>query len=133
MQKWMIPCNVKNFDVVEHFRTNTTAFFKRNRALSLGDEVYIYVASPYSEIKYKGVIIQTGIKSSEVDKAYKVSRIEEKTFVLVEITKTFPEKTFPSSLLKENGLGQVVNQQPLTGKIEKFIIDIENSLENGGE
>lgn len=56
MQKWMIPCNVKNFDVVEHFRTNTTAFFKRNRALSLGDEVYIYVASPYSEIKYKGVI-----------------------------------------------------------------------------
>jgi len=124
----MIPCNVKNFDIVEHFKKNTTAYFKRNRALAVGDEVYIYVAKPYSEVMFKGVVIQTGIKPSDVDKIYRVSCIEEKTFVLVELVKTFPEHTFTADELKKNGLGQVVNQQLIRGKIESFITDKENNL-----
>lgn len=128
MQKWIIPCNVKNFDIVEHFSTHTTAYFKRNRALQKGDEVYIYVARPYSEIKYKGVVVETGIQPSDVDKAYKVSCIEEKTFVLVELTKSFPAQTFPGEELKKHGLGQVVNQQLIRGKIEDYISEIEKAL-----
>ena len=129
MQKWVVPCNVKNFDIVKHFETHTTAFFKRNRALSVGDEVYVYVAKPYSEIKYKGVVTKIGIKPSEVDKEYKVSCIEEKTFVLVELLKSFPDHTFPSEALMKHGLGQVVNQQLIRGKIEDYISEIENGLE----
>ena len=129
MQKWMIPCNVKNFDIVEHFKNNTTAYFKRNRALAVGDEVYIYVAKPYSEVMFKGVVIQNGIKPSDVDKIYRVSCIEEKTFVLVELVKIFPPHTFTADELKKNGLGQVVNQQLIRGKIESFITDTENNLQ----
>ena len=85
MQKWMIPCNIKNFDVVEHFKNNKTAFFKKNRALAVGDEVYIYVAKPYSEVKYKGRVTRTGVAQSELGQQYKVSRLDESTFVEVEL------------------------------------------------
>lgn len=127
MQKWVVPCNVKNFDIVEHFATQNTAYFKRNRPLALGDEVYIYLAKPYSEIKYKGVVIKTGINPTDVDKAYKVSCIEDKTFALIELTKEFPSQTFPVDALKEHGLGQVVNQSLIRGKIEDYITSIEES------
>ena len=128
MQKWVIPCNVKNFDIVKHFENNDTAFFKRNRALQLGDEVYLYLARPYSEIKYKGVVIQTGINPREVGKEYKVQISETKTFVLVKIEKEFPTGTFTGDKLKDNGLGQFVNQQLIRGKIEDYITSIENAL-----
>lgn len=96
--------------------------------MQLGDEVYIYVARPYSEIKYKGVVIETGIRPADVDKSYKVSCIEEKTFVLVELMKTFPSQTFPGEELKKHGLGQFVNQQLIRGKIEDYISEIEEAL-----
>ena len=49
MTKWMIPCNVKNFNIVEHFKREKTAFFKRNRAIAVGDEVFIYVANHFQK------------------------------------------------------------------------------------
>ena len=101
---------------------------KRNRALQLGDEVYLYLARPYSEIKYKGVVIQTGINPREVGKEYKVPISETKTFVLVKIEKEFPTGTFTGDKLKDNGLGQFVNQQLIRGKIEDYITSIENAL-----
>lgn len=128
MQKWMIPCNIKNFDVVEHFKNNKTAFFKKNRALAVGDEVYIYVAKPYSEVKYKGRVTRTGVTQSELGQQYKVSRLDESTFVEVELLIVFPEKSLPGNLLKEHGLGQVVNQQIIRGETEQFIASIEHSL-----
>ena len=128
MQKWMIPCNVKNFNIIEHFSNETTAFFKRNRALTLGDEVYIYVARPFSEIKYKGEIIKTGIQPNAVDKKYGVSCLDTKTFVEVKLTQVFPDNTFPGAILKEHGLGQVVNQQLIRGEIESYIDSVESKL-----
>lgn len=47
MEKWILPCSVKNYDIVEHFKNEKTAFFKKNRALTVGDEVYIYAAKPF--------------------------------------------------------------------------------------
>ena len=128
MTKWMIPCNVKNFNIVEHFKSEKTAFFKRNRALAVGDEVYIYVAKPFSEVKYKGHVIKTGIPANEIDIKYGVPRGEEKSFIEVELDKVFPEGTFTGKDLMDHGLGQVVNQQIIRGKTEEYIRAIENQL-----
>lgn len=129
MIKWLIPCNVKNFDIIEHFKKEKTAYFKRNRALSVGDEVYIYVAKPFSEIKFKGHVIKTGIPATEVSGQYKVSCGDEKSFIEVELDKVFPDGTFSGENLKIHGLGQVVNQQIIRGKIEDYILDIEGGLQ----
>ena len=128
MQKWVIPCNVKNFDIVKHFENNSGAYFKRNIALQLDDEVYINVARPYSEIKYKGVVKKVGINPRDVDKEYKVPICETKTFVLVEIEKKYSAETFSGESLKANGLGRVVNQRLIRGKIEEYVTKVESGL-----
>lgn len=128
MQKWLVPCNISNFNIVEHFKTEKTAFFKKNRDIRLDDEVYVYVARPYSEIMFKGRVIRTGINPHEIDKKYKISCIESKSFVEVELTNVFPKYTFDMTEMKKVGLGQVVNQQPIRGEVEEYILSKETTI-----
>lgn len=104
------------------------AYFKRNRALDVGDEVYIYVAKPFSEVKFKGRVIKTGVLAKEIDDKYKVSRGDEKSFIEVELEKTFPDGSLLGDELKKHGLGQVVNQQLIREKVEEYILGIEKTL-----
>lgn len=128
MKKWLVPCNVKNFNILEHFKSHTTAMFKKNRALAVGDEVYIYVAKPYSEILFKGVVVRSAVNPSEVDKMYRVPGANEKHFIEVQLVKSFPQHTFTAEALKQNGIGQVVNQQIIRGQAESYISATEAGL-----
>ena len=121
MTKWMIPCNVKNFNIVEHFKSEKTAFFKRNRALAVGDEVYIYVAKPFSEVKYKGHVIKTGIPANEIDIKYGVPRGEEKSFIEVELDKVFPEGTFTGKELSVEKQKNIFLQSKTNYKYARYI------------
>ena len=76
----------------------------------------------------KGRVTRTGVAQSELGQQYKVSRLDESTFVEVELLIVFPEKSLPGNLPKEHGLGQVVNQQIIRGETEQFIASIEHSL-----
>ena len=129
MTRWMVPCNVKKYDIVKDFKKGKLVYFKRNRALVKGDEVYIYVAKPYSEIKFKGHVVQDTVHLDDVDENNKSFFEKGTTVVIIELDKQFPEGTFRVDELKRNGLGQVVNQQIICGKLEKYILGVEDSLQ----
>lgn len=129
MQKWLVPVNVKNFDLIAHFQKNETTFIKRNRALSVGDEVYIYVASPFSAVMYKGIVEKTGIAPKDIDKQFNIPTFDNKTYVLVRKTKAFPAQALTADKLKAAGLSQVVNQQTIQGKLAEFINSVDQETE----
>lgn len=131
MNCWLIPCNVKNFDIVRHFDANDTAFFKKNRALAVGDIVYIYVASPYSSVRYKGEVIRTGISSSNLPDIYQTKRLDGGSYIEVRKTLVFPENLISRETLQENGVGQVVNQQSINGKALDYLLSVENAIKGG--
>lgn len=129
IKKWLLPCNTKYFDVVNHFETNSVAYFKRNRFMTPGDIVYIYVAKPYSEILFKGIVLEKGISADEIDDGYHVTNDRNRTFVKVELIRKFKPGTFPRQKLAEHKLGQVVNQQLIRFEIEDYITSIEEQLD----
>lgn len=43
LEKWIIPCNVKRFNVIEHFKNNDTVVWKNSFTIHAGDIVYIYL------------------------------------------------------------------------------------------
>lgn len=133
MGYWLIPCNVKNFDIIHHFEINDTAFFKKNRALSIGDIVYIYVASPYSSVKYKGEVIRARVSPNDLPEEYKSLRFDSGTFVEVRKIYTFMDNVLTRDKLKENGVGQVVNQQSISGKTLDYFLSVEKRLEGGDD
>lgn len=125
MQKWIIPTNIKNYDIVEHVKTNKILFFKKNRALTKGDIAYIYLAKPYAQILYKAIVLDDKVKSDELTYPLSVGNDKAKLYIKVEIVRTFGADELTYEVLKKHGLGQVVNQQLVRGELETFIVSKE--------
>ena len=56
-ENWIIPCNIKVFDVISHFKTNKRVVWKNAFTIHKGDIAYLYLGRPYGEIRYKCVVI----------------------------------------------------------------------------
>ena len=56
-ENWIIPCNTKVFDIVSHFKTHKRVVWKNSFTICKGDITYIYIGSPYSEIRFKCVVV----------------------------------------------------------------------------
>ena len=48
-ENWIIPCNVKVFDVISHFKENKQVVWKNSFTIRKGDVAYIYLGRPYGE------------------------------------------------------------------------------------
>lgn len=46
MSDWIIPCNIKKYDVLGAFPKLNTIDWKQSRNIKIGDTVYIYVGAP---------------------------------------------------------------------------------------
>lgn len=47
MEQWIIPCNVKYYDVQGAFKKLKCLDWKQsNKSIRVGDEVFIYIGSP---------------------------------------------------------------------------------------
>jgi len=125
LKKWLLPCNIKNFDIIKHFEQSDVAFFKRNRYMTPDDIVYIYVAAPYSEILFKAKVLERGISEDDIDESNHVSNTAERSYVKVQLLKKFPKGSLPKKDLFEHKLGQVVNQQRIRFELEDYIDSVE--------
>lgn len=125
IKKWLLPCNVKYFDIIKHFEANEVAYFKRNRYMTPGDIVYIYVSAPYSEILYKAEVLERGISAESIDDTNHVLNTAERTYVKVRLLKKFPHGCLPRKELFAHKLGQVVNQQRIRFELEDYIDAVE--------
>lgn len=138
-EHWIIPCNVKVFNVIEHFKDKRTVIWKNSFTMKKGDIAYIYIGSPYSEIRYKCRVIndevdeQTLKSNSYAIPAKKSNNYfsKKEKYVELEYICSFKEKIFPLSVLRENGLGQVQIQARTDRKLQAYITSVEERIIGG--
>lgn len=68
MTQWIIPCNIKYYDVEGAFNKLKVLDWKQsNKSILVGDEVFIYVGAPIKAIKYKCRVNKVNLTSVEID------------------------------------------------------------------
>ena len=139
LEKWIIPCNVKRFDVIEHFQSTDTVVWKNAFTIKKGDVVYIYLGAPYGEIRYRCVVISDSV-DDELLQANQYA-IQEKPsnnyfskkikYVQLKLDGEFSEGVLTLSKLKSHGLGQVQIQARVDRNLRAYIENIEATLLKG--
>jgi len=114
--EWIIPCNPKYFDIDKAFEENKEILWKQSTDIKVGDIVYMYLASPYSEIRYKCKVTEANIPYEYEDKNLKINKVMK-----IKLLKKYPENKFSFKLLKEQGLKTVRGPQILSEKLSKFL------------
>lgn len=136
MENWIIPCNVKVFDVITHFKTSKTVIWKNAFTIKEGDTAYIYIGSPYSQIKYKCCVISDKVDDEELSQnQYAIPAKQSKNYfskkekyVKLEFEKEYPDNLLTLEVLKKNGLGQVQIQARTDRRLQRYIDEMENSM-----
>lgn len=122
---WIVSCNLKAYDVVEHFKTNETIVMKRTRPLLEGDRAFLYIGKPYSRVMYLCEVV-----SSQVDKdtleanAYaKVDKcnVRGTSYMLLQLIESITAAGLDYSNLREHGVGQFQNPSRLSSRTLRYI------------
>ena len=121
---WIIPCNVKYFNVVEHFKSNNVIYWKRGAGEKVGDFVYVYVGTPYKQIMYRCIVLddqvdnETMAKNTYATKGNKGSAFNR----YMKLQKDYSFST-PISLqcLQELGITMIRKQIRAGRLVEKYI------------
>lgn len=133
VENWIVPCNTKYYDVVKHLSENDYIVWRRVSAIHKGDIVYLYLALPYQEIKYRCVVIDDDIDEKTVkDNSYAVRNTgngRKPHYLLLKREYTYEDGTFPWTKLKENGLGQTQTQARTDRKLQSFIDSVNETIE----
>ena len=109
---WVVPTNPKYFDVDEHLKTSDELVIKKTKRVNNGDIVYIYWASPVSQIKYKGIVVNDMCGEDELLRHSYAKTVQNegiKKFFMIRIDTRFKDGTYNYAELKEHGIGQVQN------------------------
>lgn len=132
MDNWIIPCNVKFFNIVERFNNVNNVIWKRDSSLKTDDIVYLYLGAPYSQIKYKCIVVKDSIDEKLLEenkyaiRAGDSKKFNPKRYMMIEIIKEYADNEFPYKILKEHGLGQVQKQARTDRKLQSFIDSVDN-------
>lgn len=136
-ENWIIPCNIKVFDVISHFKTNKRVVWKNAFTIRKGDIAYLYIGRPYGEIRYKCLVTSDTVDEEILRaNAYAVSPnksnnyfSKKEKYIEMEYIREFPEGMLTLGKLREHGLGQVQIQARTDRKLQQFI----NACEEGGD
>ena len=122
MSNWIVPCNVKHFDIFQHFKETDEVAFKRVGALRNGDIAYIYLSAPYSEVRFSCKVIDERMSEDKLKShKYVIDKFDSNIYVLLKLEKVYEKGCLPLKALKENGLGQVQRQARADKELIYFI------------
>ncbi len=135
-ENWIIPCNIRFFDITEHFSKQTCVVWKNSFTIKKGDTAYIYIGSPVGEIRYKCIVVadhvdeETLQRNSYAIPAKKSNNYFSKKikYIELELVKQYPDGTFTLEHLREHGLGQVQIQARTSRMLQSYITEIDNQL-----
>ena len=142
-EKWIIPCNIKFFDLISHFKTNSRVVWKNSFTIKKGDTAYIYIGRPLGEIKYKCLVVNDEVDEQLLQKnRYAIPEkksnnyfSKKEKYIEMELVSEYPDKTLTLEMLREHGLGQVQIQARTDRRLQRYIDEIENkfTLNGGGD
>lgn len=141
VEKWIIPCNVKRFNVIEHFKSSETVVWKNSFTIHKGDIAYIYLGAPYGEIRYRCSVISDTV-DDETLQANKYAIQEKKSnnyfskkikYIQLKLEYEYPAGLLPLAKLKEHGLGQVQIQARPDRNLNRYLESVDLNLLEGDE
>ncbi len=109
MEQWIIPCNLKYYDVIAAFKELKVLNWKQSsKSIKIGDEVYIYVGKPIQSILYKCIVNKVNLKSQEIDDTKYVLDGElfeyYGNYMELQLIEEFNKSKYSLTVLKQNGL-----------------------------
>ena len=128
---WIIPCDLKTYNVDGAFNKFDTIYWKQSTNVSKGDTIFLYVSGTVGRICYKCDVLEADCPLS------KVSEIDDSEFVLdgsnyanypkhmlIQLKKVVKNANLSLFDLRNNGLnGNIQGPQKVTGSLLKYISD----------
>lgn len=122
MNYWIMPCNLKVFDIIQHVNSNKIVVWKKSIRANEGDIVFIYVGTPVQKIMYKGIVRNIKV-DEELLKQHsyaKVNNFDNNTYMEIEIAKEYKDG-ITLKKLQELGMIMVRKQTRLYGNVLEYI------------
>ena len=110
---WIIPANPKYYDVVGAFEESHIVTWKQSSDVHVGDNIYMYVAAPYSSILYK-------CKAIEVDIPYHFSdeNLTLKQAMKVELLEKYESGVWSFERIKQFGVYAVRGPRSMPAELK---------------
>ena len=126
---WIIPCNVKYFDIIAHFKEHDEVVWKNSFTIRKGDTAYIYLSAPFGEIRYKCLVISDEIDDETLAaNSYAIPKKESHNYfskklkyIKMKLEYEFPEGSLTRTSMMQYGLGQVQIQARTDRRLQKYI------------
>ena len=111
---WIIPANPKYYDVVGEFEESTIVRWKQSSDVHVGDNIYMYVAAPYSSILYK-------CKAIEVDIPYHFSdeNLTLKQAMKLELLEKYESGVWSFERIKQFGVYAVRGPRSMPAELKR--------------
>ena len=121
-EHWIIPCSVKKFDVVDYFTSHETIVWRRISAVQEGDIAYIYVGSPFSEVRYKCEVISDNVDEKVLSKNTYALREDRprSRYMQLKLIKEYSEGQYSLANLRKHGLNQTQTQARTDRKLQLY-------------
>ncbi|MCB2360931.1 MmcQ/YjbR family DNA-binding protein [Clostridium estertheticum] len=97
--EWIVPANPKYFDLDKAFMDNDVILWKQSNNIAVGDIVYMYVAAPYSSIKYKCKVVEVNIPYNYNDDKVSMNRVMK-----IKLLTKYDSYSINLALLREHGV-----------------------------
>ncbi|MEG1669402.1 HNH endonuclease signature motif containing protein [Chryseobacterium sp.] len=127
-QTWIIPCNIKKYDIEAAFCDNHTIDWTQNKSLlnlSIGDIIYIYVGGQIRNIPYKCEALEVNVKNQIDDTQFMLDRNffeGDKNYFRIKLIKKMNTPDLSFEKLKANGLnGNCQGPQTIKNNLLKYI------------
>ena len=130
MKYWIIPCNVKDYDVIGAFNKLSEIDWKQsnNMKSAVGDMVLIYLSRPYSCIKYICKIKEVNKPKSTIEDSDYIMKgdnyVNYGNYMQLELLESINELLLTHENLKLNGLkGNIQGPRSLKDNLLSFVLE----------
>ena len=135
-ENWIVPCNIKHFDLISHFADQDQVVWKNDFTMRKGDVAYIYLSAPYSEIRYRCRVISDSVSEETITaNSYAIPRktannyfSKRVKYIVLEKEFEYPHGVLSLTDLRAHGLGQVQIQARTDRHVQVFIDEKSNSI-----
>ncbi|WP_105994031.1 EVE domain-containing protein [Staphylococcus simulans] len=135
---WVIPCNVKSYDVIGAFNKLEVIDWKQSNNMKSarpGDKVFIYASKPYSGIMYMCIIQNVNKSTASMEDKEFMTNTENYgnygNYMELKLLKSKTQTPITLKELKKYGLkGNIQGPRSLKDELLKFILDSFDNEQN---
>ena len=139
-ESWIVPCNIKHFNLIEHFKSHPIVVWRNSFTIRKGDTAYIYLSAPYGEIRYRCRVINDEVPDEVVQaNSYAIPEKPSNNYfskkikyIMMELDYEYPEGSLKLEDLRKHGLGQVQIQARADRRVKEYIQTITERCEEKG-